>query len=129
MCFISSYLYVYISPAQEDSGSIKEFRNQELDDELKVKHEVHKIEPLSEFAPSLNMVLSSVVPMFITNVIYQALLEAQASELASRMTAMGAATNNAAEMITTLTIEYNKARQAKITQELTEIIGGVGALK
>ena len=116
-------------PAQEDSGSIKEFRNQELDDELKVKHEVHKIEPLSEFAPSLNMVLSSVVPMFITNVIYQALLEAQASELASRMTAMGAATNNAAEMITTLTIEYNKARQAKITQELTEIIGGVGALK
>lgn len=116
-------------PAQEDSGAIKEFRNQELDDELKVKHEVHKIEPLSEFLPSLNMVLSSVVPMFITNVIYQALLEAQASELASRMTAMGAATNNAAEMITTLTIEYNKARQAKITQELTEIIGGVGALK
>ena len=66
--------------------------------------------------------------MFITNVIYQALLEAQASELASRMTAMSAATNNASEMMSKLTIEYNKERQAKITQELTEVISGAGAL-
>ena len=45
------------------------------------------------------------------------------------MTAMGAATNNAQEMISTLTVEYNKARQGKITQELTEIISGVGAVQ
>ena len=67
--------------------------------------------------------------MYITNIIYQALLEAQASELASRMTAMSSATNNAQDMISSLTIEYNKERQAKITQELTEVISGAGALK
>ena len=62
--------------------------------------------------------------LFRSNVIFQALLEAQASELASRMTAMSAACNNADEMIQQLTIDYNKARQAMITQELTEIVGG-----
>ena len=67
--------------------------------------------------------------MYVTNIIYQAFLEAQASELASRMTAMSSATNNATDMISTLTIEYNKARQAKITQELTEVISGAGALE
>ena len=67
--------------------------------------------------------------MYVTNVIFQALLEAQASELSSRMTAMSAATNNASDMINVLTIDYNKARQAKITQEITEVISGAGALK
>ena len=112
-----------------DKGEIAEFRNQELDDELNVSHEVHKIEPLSEFMPNMEGVLSNIVPMFITNIIYQSLLEAQASELASRMSAMSAATNNATDMISTLTIDYNKARQAKITQEITEIISGSSALK
>ena len=69
------------------------------------------------------------MPMYFTNIIYQAMLEATASELASRMTAMSAAVNNATEMIQILTVDYNKARQAKITQELTEIISGVNALK
>jgi len=116
-------------PVVADSDRIKEFRNKELDEELKVSHKEVQIEPLSEFLPDLKSVLSKIVPMFITNVIFQALLEAQASELASRMTAMGAATNNAQEMISTLTVEYNKARQGKITQELTEIISGVGAVQ
>ncbi len=116
-------------PVVTDSERIKEFRNKELDEELKISHQEDHVEPLSEFLPNLKAVLSKIVPMFITNVIFQALLEAQASELASRMTAMGAATNNAAEMITTLTVEYNKARQGKITQEITEIISGTGALK
>ncbi len=116
-------------PAITDSNQIKEFRKKELDDELKVEHETHKIEPLSEYMPNLNAVLSSIVPMYVTNVIYQSFLEASASELASRMAAMSAATNNATDMITTLTVEYNKERQAKITQELTEIIGGTSAAK
>ena len=116
-------------PVETYSERIKEFRNKELDEELKINHQEGHIEPLSEFLPDLKSVLSKIVPMFITNVIFQALLEAQASELASRMTAMGAATNNAAEMITSLTVEYNKARQGKITQEITEIISGVGAIK
>ena len=67
--------------------------------------------------------------MYITNIIFQAFLEAQASELASRMTAMSAATNNAQEMIRVLTIDYNKARQAQITQELNEVVSGADALK
>lgn len=116
-------------PAITDSNQVKDFRNKELDEELKVKHETQKIEPLSEYTPNLNSVLSSIVPMYITNIIYQSFLEANASELASRMTAMSAATNNANDMITSLTIEYNKERQAKITQELTEIIGGTSAAK
>ena len=69
------------------------------------------------------------VPMFITNIIYQALLEAVASELAARMTAMSSATNNADEMIRILTIDYNKARQAAITQEISEVVSGADALK
>ena len=115
-------------PAVTDDERVREFRNKELDDELKITHDSHKIEPLSEFMPNLQSVLSAIVPMFITNVVYQALLEAQASELASRMTAMSAATNNANDMINNLTIEFNKERQAKITQEITEVISGAGAL-
>lgn len=116
-------------PAITDACEIGEFRNDELDEELNVQHNVHTIEPLSEFIPNIDDVLLTIVPMYITNIIYQALLEAQASELASRMTAMSAATNNAQDMISSLTIEYNKERQAKITQEITEVISGAGALK
>ena len=92
------------------------------------KAEVHELDPVMEFDPNANSVLQQLIPMFITNSIYQALLEANASELASRMTAMSAASNNAEEMITTLTIDYNKARQAAITQELVEIVSGASAI-
>lgn len=81
-------------------------------------------EPLMEFEPDMHNILQKVVPMYITNIIYQAMLEAQASELASRMTAMSAATSNAEKMITTLSIEYNKSRQAAITQEIVEVVSG-----
>lgn len=77
-----------------------------------------------EIEPSLSYVFAEIVPLFVSSIIYQAMLESIASELASRMTAMSAACNNAEEMIEKLTIDYNKARQAMITQELTEIVGG-----
>ena len=96
-------------------------------DVLPVKVEqadAHELDPVKEFEPSPHSVLQQLVPMYITNSIYQALLEANASELASRMTAMSAASNNAEEMINTLTIDYNKARQAAITQEIVEIVSG-----
>ena len=92
------------------------------------KAEEHELEPVMEFEPSENAVLQQLVPMYITNSIFQALLEANASELASRMTAMSAASNNAEEMINTLTIDYNKARQAAITQELVEIVSCAQAI-
>lgn len=87
------------------------------------------IEPVMMFEPSEQSILQKLVPLYITNTIYQALLEAQASELASRMTAMSAASNNAEEMIRILTIDYNKARQSAITQELLEVVSGADALK
>ena len=87
------------------------------------------IDPLMMFEPSEQGVLRKIVPLYITNTIYQAILEAQASELASRMTAMSAASNNAEDMIRILTIDYNKARQTAITQELLEVVSGADALK
>jgi len=87
------------------------------------------IEPVMIFEPSEESILQKIVPLYITNTVYQALLEAQASELASRMTAMSAASSNAEEMIRILTIDYNKARQSAITQELLEVVSGADALK
>ena len=81
------------------------------------------------FEPSLASVLDSLLPLYLSNVIFHALLEAVCSELASRMNAMSNATKNAEELIGALTNIYNKARQAAITQELAEIVGGVEALK
>lgn len=81
------------------------------------------------FEPSLTSVTEYLIPLYLSNVIYHALLEASCSELASRMNAMSNATNNARDLIDMLTIIYNKARQSAITQELTEIVGGAEALR
>lgn len=81
------------------------------------------------FEPSLTSVLDSLLPLYLSNVVFHALLEATCSELASRMNAMSNATKNAEELINILTNIYNKARQAAITQELSEIVGGVEALR
>lgn len=99
------------------------------EDSEETEHNSEGIEPLMVFEPSEASILQKVVPLYLTNTIYQALLEAQASELASRMTAMSAASNNAEEMIRILTIDYNKARQAAITQEILEVVSGADALK
>lgn len=80
------------------------------------------------FEPDVDSILSDMLPMYIENRIYQALLEATASELAARMTAMSNATSNAESFINRLVITFNKARQAAITQELSEIVGGAAAL-
>lgn len=99
---------------------------------IKIEKEENNIveaKALMEFIPDTNSILQKLVPMFITNSIFQALLEASASELASRMTAMSAASKNAEEMINNLTVSYNKARQSAITQELIEIVSGASAQK
>jgi len=80
------------------------------------------------FEPSPEAVLQKIVPLYVTNRIYQALIEASASELAARMSAMASATTNAGDMIRHLTIVYNKARQAAITQEILEVVSGAEAL-
>jgi F-type H+-transporting ATPase subunit gamma len=73
-------------------------------------------------------ILDSLLPLYLSNQLLRALQESAASELAARMTAMSNATENAAELIGTLTLGYNKARQAAITQEILEVVGGAEAL-
>ena len=90
--------------------------------------EQKKIDTQMEFEPDAQSILKKLVPLFLINTILQAMFEATASELASRMTAMSAATDNADNMINELSIDYNKARQAAITNELTEIVAGADAL-
>lgn len=82
-----------------------------------------------EFEPSQEEILEVLLPQYAESLIYGALLDGKASEHASRMTAMKNATDNAKEIIDTLTLQYNRARQAAITQEITEIVGGAAALE
>jgi F-type H+-transporting ATPase subunit gamma len=84
--------------------------------------------PLYEFEPSAAEVLDALLPRYVTSRIYFALLQAAASELAARQRAMKSATDNAEELIKKYTRTANQARQAGITQEISEIVGGVNAL-
>ena len=81
------------------------------------------------YEPSRGVVIEDLLPRYIETKVFQAVLEAIASEHGARMTAMESATNNASEMIERLTLEMNRARQATITKELMEIVGGAEALK
>jgi len=74
-------------------------------------------------------VLDALLPRYAETLIYSAILESKASEFGARMTAMGNANKNAGKMIDTLTLQYNRERQASITQEIAEIVGGANALK
>jgi F-type H+-transporting ATPase subunit gamma len=80
-----------------------------------------------EYEPSAEQVLDVLLPKYAETVIYSAILEGKASEFGARMTAMGNATKNATKMIAGLTLTYNRARQAAITQEIAEIVGGANA--
>ena len=80
------------------------------------------------YEPEETEALNMIIPKYVTSLIYGALVEAVASENGARMQAMDSATSNAEEMIGSLELQYNRARQGHITQELTEIIGGADAL-
>lgn len=83
---------------------------------------------LMTYEPTEDEALSLIIPKYVTSLIYGALIEAVASENGARMQAMDSATENAEKMISGLELQYNRARQGAITQELTEIIGGADAL-
>ena len=83
---------------------------------------------LMNYEPNEDEVLNAIVPKYMSSLIYGGLLEAVASENGARMTAMDSATNNAEEMIEKLSLQFNRARQGAITQELTEIIAGANAI-
>jgi F-type H+-transporting ATPase subunit gamma len=84
--------------------------------------------PLYEFEPSPQAVLDALLPWYVENRIYYALLESAAAEIAARRRAMKSATDNANDLLDQFTREANKARQAEITQEISEIVGGANAL-
>ncbi|MBO5244837.1 MAG: ATP synthase F1 subunit gamma [Selenomonadales bacterium] len=110
---------------------------------IKVEPMIVKLLPLDEmlaetqgapqgdylFEPSPEEVLAVLLPKYLEMTIYAALLQSAASELGARMTAMGSATDNAEELISQLTLYYNQVRQAAITNEISEIVGGADALK
>lgn len=80
------------------------------------------------YEPNPKKVLATLLPKFILNEVFQAIMESKASEHGARMTAMSSATDNAVEMIDKLTLSFNRARQAAITSEISEIVGGANAL-
>jgi F-type H+-transporting ATPase subunit gamma len=79
--------------------------------------------------PSAEAILTELLPSYVRNAVYRALVETAAGEQGARRTAMKNATDNASEMMNTLTRTYNRARQAGITQEIAEIVGGAAALE
>lgn len=81
------------------------------------------------FEPSAQEMLALLIPKYLETIVFHAMMEGKAGEFGARMTAMDAATRNAEEMIETLTLSYNRARQAAITKEITEIVGGAQALE
>ena len=97
----------------------------------KIKEKVEEktdLKLIYNFEPSPQVIIDHLLPMYVENTLYGMILEAKASEHASRMTAMKSATDNAEDVIHTLQLHYNRARQAAITIELTDIIGGANAV-
>ena len=81
------------------------------------------------YEPEETEALEIIIPKYVTSILYGALVEAIASENGARMQAMDSATSNAQDKIDHLTLQYNRARQVSITQELTEIIAGANAIQ
>ena len=98
-------------------------QNAIVSDEQDSKYDV----PMN-FEPAEEEALELIIPKYVASIIYGAMIEAVASENGARMQAMDSATSNAEEMIDKLTLQYNRARQGSITQELTEIIAGAQAI-
>ncbi|WP_225064840.1 F0F1 ATP synthase subunit gamma [Bacillus sp. Marseille-Q3570] len=118
------YMYYnhFVSAIQQDLTEKKLLPLTDIGGEEKAKSSY-------EYEPSEEEILEDLLPQYAESLIYGALLDAKASEHASRMTAMKSATDNADEIIGSLSLSYNRARQAAITQEITEIVGGAAALE
>lgn len=156
---IESYNHIVEAPAYEDARDIGErllklYEEGEIDEvyiayttsksAISQEAKLLKLMPLDassfedetdddkvimNYEPDPEVVLDQIIPKYINSVIYGALKESVASEHGARMTAMDSATNNANDMIEMLSLQFNRARQASITQELSEIVGGAEALK
>lgn len=99
------------------------------DDKSKEDTSEKKFKSKVQYLPSPESVLNYIIPNYVTGVMYGGIIESYASEQGARRTAMESATDNANEVLSDLELSYNRARQSAVTQEITEIVGGVEALK
>ncbi len=112
---------VRLLPLHIDEGS------EEVEDTVVINGEEY-VKDLISYEPSPEKVLDMLLPKYLESIIYSALIETAAAEQSARRNAMESASDNAEEMIESLTLHYNQARQAAITQEISEIVGGANAL-
>jgi F-type H+-transporting ATPase subunit gamma len=121
--FDELYMYYthYVSAIQQDVSEKKLLPLNDISSSKKLTS--------YEFEPNAEEILEVLLPQYAESLIFGALLDSKASEHAARMTAMRNATDNAKELINALSLSYNRARQAAITQEITEIVGGAAALE
>ncbi|WP_130859282.1 ATP synthase F1 subunit gamma [Gracilibacillus phocaeensis] len=103
--------------------------NKQLLPLTELAEEAKGVQSAYEYEPNQQEILNTLLPQYAESLIFGALLDSKASEHASRMTAMKSATDNADDLIDDLSLQYNRARQAAVTQEITEIVGGVAALE
>jgi F-type H+-transporting ATPase subunit gamma len=117
----------YVSPILQEARrmTLLPIPNVQNDDDVKIK----KIRTITEFEPSAEDVFNMLVPKYIAGMLYCTIVDSFASEQASRRSAMENATDNATEMIDSLSLEYNRARQSAITQEITEIVSGATSVE
>ncbi len=118
---------IRFSRADLDEEAAEELERQERENAERIAEERKTAKAGFEFEPDSDAVLNSLLPGYLETTIYHALLDSAAAEQGARRKAMKAATDNATEMIETLTRVYNRARQSSITTEITEIIGGAAA--
>ena len=101
---------------------------EKIQEELSIMGNIKRVQLQFEFIPSEEKVFDALVPLYIKGVIYGCMVESYASEQSARMAAMDEASKSAEDMLAGLQISYNRARQAGITQEMSEIVGGSAAL-
>ncbi len=121
----------FISVGQQKATAVDVLPVQalEIEDSAQGKSRPSRLDACSEYSPDAGELLVSLVPTMVRATTFQAFVDASVSEQIARMMAMSAATENADSMIKHLTREYNRARQSQITSELSELMGGVEALK
>jgi F-type H+-transporting ATPase subunit gamma len=120
----------FISTISQESTMLKLLPIAVQDEETQEEEtELGDDESYMTYEPSAEAVLSYVIPKYVESTIFGALVESSAAEQAARRVAMESATDNAEDMIESLTLSFNQARQASITQEISEIVGGAEALK
>jgi len=121
-------VYTHFRSMVSQEARIRRILPLEVVDEVVDRSADATIAPLYEFEPDAETVLDALLPRYIDHSVYTALLMSAASEHAARRRAMKSATDNAEEMIKSLSRQANQARQAEITQEISEIVGGADAL-